>query len=98
VTQQQLRFRPAAPARGAVSPMEEMGAYEMLWSTPGMSFKRMADLFRQIPEAMPSDLSGPVGSPIEMAETVVRMLKERGVSRFGVRLHRAGEYPAVDIP
>ena len=76
----------------AISPMREMGAYECLWTRQGMSWKKMADLFRDDPHALPSDFVPPELSDA-MARRILAMLKERGVSQFGVRLHHAGEYP-----
>lgn len=76
----------------AISPMREMGSYEALWTRQGMSWKRMADLFRDDPNALPSDFVPPDVANA-MARRVLTMLKERGVNQFGVRLHHAGEYP-----
>lgn len=76
-----------------VSPYLELGAYEALWMREGMTVKRMADLFRAQPEALPSDLV-PEDEARAMAERVVALLREKGVEQFGVRVHRAGEYPA----
>lgn len=81
-----------APAR-TVSPLLDLGAYEVLWSRKGATFKSLADLFREHPDALPSDLV-PHEEALEMAHRVVALLEDRGVSRFGVRVHRAGEYPA----
>jgi DNA processing protein len=88
--QQQLRVS-AAPGR-AVSPFLELGAYEWLWAQEGASFKRIADMFRDSPDALPSDLVDPAKA-LEMAAWVVEELERRRVSRFGVRVNKAGEYP-----
>lgn len=69
-----------------------MGAYESLWSQPRMTVKRMADLFRANSDALPSDLVEPRAAD-EMGRRVVEMIAAAGVGRFGVRIHRAGEYP-----
>lgn len=87
-----LRFMAKRHAR-SVSPLRELGAYEALWTQPGASFKKVADLFRENQEALPSDLV----SQKEADETGARVLehiRSRGVQHFGVRVHRAGEYPA----
>jgi DNA processing protein len=87
---------PLAPVTGpahAVSPLLDLGAYEVLWSRPGASFRSIADLFREHPDALPSDLVDH-GEAREMAREVVALLEAGGVTRFGVRIHRAGEYPA----
>jgi DNA processing protein len=47
---------PLAPTTGpprAVSPLLDLGAYEVLWSRPGASFRTLADLFREHPEITP---------------------------------------------
>ena len=88
----QLLLQPdAAPVR-SLSPYLEMGAYEVLWSRDGATFKTIADRFREDPTALPSDLV-PQAEAEKMAAWVLGHLRQRGVSRFGVRVHRAGEYP-----
>lgn len=76
----------------AISPMREMGAYEALWATQGTTWKRLADQFRSDPTALPSDFVEPSIAD-EHALRVMKMLKERGVHRFGVRINHAGDYP-----
>jgi DNA processing protein len=73
--------------------MMEMGAYEALWARQDATAKRVADIFRKNPDALPSDLV-PRKEAAEKARWVIRYHEERGVTRFGVRVHRAGEYPA----
>lgn len=77
----------------AISPTRELGAYEYLWTTRGMTWKRMADKFRADEAALPSDFVRPDLAD-EMAHRVIQHLKERGVQRFGIRVHHAGDYPA----
>ena len=87
-----LRERsPGAPAR-SISLFRELGAYECLWDEPGASFKRLAERFRAHPDFLPSDFVDP-DRAAEMARRVLNLLSDHGVARFGVRLHRAGEYP-----
>lgn len=76
----------------SLSPYLEMGAYEVLWSREGATFKRIADRFRDEPNALPSDLV-PRAEAERMADWVLEHLREHGVTRFGVRVHRGGEYP-----
>lgn len=76
-----------------LSPFLEMGAYESLFMRAGATFKTVADLFRKNIGALPSALV-PEREARETAEWVVARLRERGVPRFHVRVHRAGEYPA----
>lgn len=83
--------RSSEPIR-VVSPMRELGAYEALWARPGMSVKKLAQLFRENPGALPSDLVEATVAG-EMGERVLEMLRERGVSRFGISINNAGDYP-----
>lgn len=76
----------------SISPMRELGAYEALWTRQGMSWKRMADMFRADPDAMPSDFVPPFEADAT-ARRVMAMLKDRGVNPFGIRINHAGEYP-----
>lgn len=77
----------------AVSPLIEIGAYEALWDRPGASFKTIADMFREQPDSVPSDFVAPsvIG---EYRSRVMEILHRAGVSRFGVRVNGAPEYPA----
>ncbi|HVT60102.1 MAG TPA: DNA-processing protein DprA [Thermoanaerobaculia bacterium] len=83
----------AAPARRGISPLLEMGAYEALWSAPGTTFRRLAELFKAHPESLPSDFVKPRRAA-RMAAVARALLARGGVREFGVRLHRASEYPA----
>ncbi|MCP3986159.1 MAG: DNA-processing protein DprA, partial [bacterium] len=76
----------------AVSPMLELGAYEALWARPETTFHRLANRFRDRPGALPSDFVDH-GEALEMAKTVVAMLREAEVDRFDLRVHGTLEYP-----
>ena len=76
----------------AVSPMLELGAYETLWARPETTFHRLANRFRERPEALPSDFVDH-DEALDMAKTVVAMLRESSVDRFDVRVHGTLEYP-----
>jgi DNA processing protein len=93
MTQPALPFEPASGPGPSLTPLLDLGAYEVLWSRPGASFRSIAKLFRQHPGALPSDLVEREEAEA-MARTVLALLREGGVSRFGIRVHRAGEYPA----
>lgn len=80
------------PALEPVSPYLEMGAYEALWLEKGATFKSIADRFRENPLALPSDFVAPERAR-ECASQVVEKFERAGISRFGVRVHHAGEYP-----
>lgn len=80
------------PAVAPISPRLELGAYEALWLEPGASFKSIAERFTRDPDALPSDFV--LRSEAERcAAQVLQDLKGRGVDRFGVRVHRTGDYP-----
>lgn len=76
----------------AVSPLQELGAYEALWSEPKTTFKTLSEKFAARPGAVPSDFV-PTGKAQECAELVQQKFREAEITRFGVRVHGAGEYP-----
>ena len=81
------------PARAPISPLLETGAYEALWLTSKASFKSIAQLFSDHPNALPSDfIERPKAE--QYAAEVRKRLEKSGVHRFGVRIHHAGDYPA----
>jgi len=87
-----LAIRNNGPAVSPISVRREVGAYEALWLENSASFKSIADRFSSDPTALPSDFVSNSAAE-ECAQKVFRLLKERGVHRFGVRLHHAGDYP-----
>ena len=80
------------PTIRAISPLKEMGAYEALWAKPEASFKSLAQKFRELPDRLPSDFVAEYEADY-FAQVVLGMLRESGVMQFGLRVHRAGEYP-----
>jgi DNA processing protein len=76
----------------AVSPFLEMGAYEALWEAKDASFKSISRRFATKTDAIPSDFV-PEDKAYELANFVMRRFEEAKVSRFGVLVHGAGEYP-----
>src|SRR5262245_53756135 len=76
----------------AISPLRELGAYEALWDKPETTFKTLSEKFAARPHAVPSDFVPP-NKAREYAEFVRRRFREAEVTRFGVRVHGAGEYP-----
>jgi len=87
-----MTFSNDAPALAAISPRREMGAYEALWLEKGASFKTIAEKFAADPAALPSDFVSPSRAD-ECAAHVMRILKDEGIHRFGVRVNHAGDYP-----
>jgi DNA processing protein len=86
------KFTDELPPLAAISPRREMGAYEALWLRQGASFKTIAEKFAKDITALPSDFVSPSEAD-ECADEVMRILKEDGVHRFGVRVNHAGDYP-----
>lgn len=80
------------PALAAISPRQELGAYEALWLEKGATFKSIAEKFAADPTALPSDFVPPWRAD-ECASEMMRLLKAAGVDRFGVRVNHAGDYP-----
>ena len=88
-----LQFQPGSDFEArAVSPYREMGAYEVLWSDASTSFKSLSKRFGQHPDSVPSDFVAQEHA-IECAAFVKRRLAAGSVSRFGICVHGAGEYP-----
>ncbi len=72
----QLDFGSPDPFERAISPFEEMAAYEALWSEKGATFKTIADKFREAPEgAVPSDFVA--GSTITAFKTRLKEIMSR---------------------
>lgn len=90
--QKALDFKADHPAR-AISPLRELGAYEAIWMRPKISFARVADLFREREDALPSDLVTEAEAA-KHAGNVLQHLRDHKMGSIGVRVHRAGEYPA----
>lgn len=72
--------------------MLEMGAYEALWLRQGTTYRSLAERFRQQPDARLSDFV-PEEEAQATARRTIETLAGLGISHFGVRLHRAAEYP-----
>ena len=96
ITDQEIATLPLRPGSGfearAVSPYREMGAYEALWSDPHATFKSLSKRFAQHPGHVPSDFV-PQGDAIACAAFVTQRFAAASISRFGVCVHGAGEYP-----
>lgn len=78
--------------RKPISPLIEMGAYEALWLEPGISFKNIAERFKQHPGSLPSDFVNPERIS-QISQRVMDVINKTGIMDFGVRIHGAGEYP-----
>lgn len=88
-----LRFHDRdAMTRQVISPLAELGAYESLWLQDGASFKRLAEKFAAAPGWLPSDFVDSATAQTT-GRQALEAFRQHGVDRFGVRVHRAGEYP-----
>jgi DNA processing protein len=69
----------------------EMGAYESLWLGKNAWFTSIASLFREHPNALPSELV----PPLEARRVADRLEQELGdrINEVGIRVHGAAEYP-----
>jgi DNA processing protein len=76
----------------ALSPYEEMGAYEALWCRDKASFKTIADMVRDQAELLLSQLIPPSESKIFAARALDHLLS-RGVEKFGVHVRPDASYP-----
>jgi DNA processing protein len=76
----------------AMSPWREMGAYEALWSKQGSSFKKIAELFRDQPEARPSTFVDE-GVAESFSMRVMEILAKGKINEFGIRLRGTRDYP-----
>jgi DNA processing protein len=80
------------PTLRSIAPLKEMGAYEALWAKPDTSFTSLAAKFRDHPGFLPSDFVSDHEAQY-FSEVVRGMLRDAGITKFGVRVYRAGEYP-----
>jgi DNA processing protein len=91
--QRALKFQGSeAMPEKVIAPLIELGAYEWLWQQDKASFKTLAERFAAAPGWLPSDFVDSA-TALETGKRVVSLFRERGIERFGVRIHRAGEYP-----
>lgn len=79
-------------SRFAISPIKEMGAYEALWDQQGASYKKIADIFKENPEALPSDF---VDSNIieSYINSLYSKIGKTNFENIRVRVRGAWEYP-----
>lgn len=80
------------PISSPISPLLEMGAYEAMWLRDKAWFTNIAEKFAARPDALPSDFVLRTEA-MHCADEVLRIFKEVGVDRFGIRINHAGDYP-----
>ncbi len=88
----QLELTDDRDRRRTISPFRELGAYEAMWKEAKVSFKFFAEKFAKIPGSIPSDFV-PEQEALWTAKSVLDKLRDARISRFGVRVHGAAEYP-----
>ena len=88
----QLAFDTSDLASRAISPLRELGAYEALWDEPKPPSKSLSEKFAARPGPC-RRISCPPTKANEYAELRADAIPRGGVTRFGVRVHGAGEYP-----
>ena len=76
----------------SLSPLLELGAYELLFLEHGASFKSIATKMQQNPDTLPSECVNTTEA-LKAAHKVLEVFAKHGIKQFGVRIHRAGEYP-----
>jgi DNA processing protein len=69
-----------------------MCAYEALWLNDGAWFTKLADLFRENPGAVPSELVDKIDVDLACRE-ITQLLGDKW-SQVGIRVNGAGEYPS----
>lgn len=84
--------RDHGPIAAPISPRLELGAYEAMWLRNGAWFTNIAETFASQPSALPSDFVS-AAEATRCADEVLRIFKETGVDRFGIRINHAGDYP-----
>jgi DNA processing protein len=76
----------------AIRPARELGAYEALWSREGASFKKLAQMFREHSDSVPSDFVSSADAD-QYARLALAAIRAEGIKHFGIRVHGAGDYP-----
>jgi DNA processing protein len=75
--------------RPPVNVEDEMGAYEFLWSQQGTTFKRLAELFKNNPDRLPSELV----DEIYIKHTLIELNNWIRDANFDISLHGTLDYP-----
>lgn len=92
-SQKQLSFGdPEAIELDAMSPFEEMGAYESLWMGKRVTFKNLAEKIANVASKLPSALAN-VEEARQYADFVMQKFENAGIEKFGVCIDGMAEYP-----
>lgn len=74
-----------------IVPFEEMAAYEALWKRANYSFKKIAELFINSPNSLPSDLMS--SDDIIQTKNELRQLLYKSVIKTNVLINNTYDYP-----
>ena len=88
----QLELTANGDGRRTISPYRELGAYEALWQNTKATFKSIAEQFAGLPGSVPSDFV-PALEADRNADSVFEKFTNSNLSKFGVRVNGAAEYP-----
>lgn len=83
---------PSIFSAAPITPLREAAAYESLWLGEGAWFKHIADLFRENPGVLPSELV-PSALVDETLRLLVNQVGQTRLGQVGIRVHGSGEYP-----
>ena len=81
----------SSPFNRPISPFREMGAYEALWDKAKVSFKSLAEMFRD-PDSRPTDFVEPEIA-LNYANRVHSWLHDAGIQKYGIRVRGQFDYP-----
>lgn len=79
-------------AEKPVDTLAEIGAYEYLWKQDRATTKKIAELFHENKDCLPTDLVD-YETARKVAEEVITEFRKRGIKQFGVRIHGTPDYP-----
>ena len=87
----QLNLEHSSFEAQAISPFQEMGAYEAMWCRAGTTFNSLAKQFASHAGSLPSAFVSSEEAQ-DCAVFVCNKFEEADI-KFGIQVHRAGEYP-----
>lgn len=76
----------------SISPLDEMAAYEVIWDRPDMTFKKLADFFKQTNFVQLAKQVSP-DKLINYRNKILSKLQSADIQNFGVRINNTFDYP-----
>lgn len=76
----------------SISPLDEIAAYEALWAKQNITFKKLADFFKQANHVQLSDQVPPDELDI-YRNKILNALKGAGIKNWGIRINNTLDYP-----